>query len=330
MRGTQALGALVVGWAVFFNGAAIVAAAKAEACVMFPAKNTLINKFSDEPDGHRAAALANLLEVGIFIDGIPVRREAFVGAVLAAAGMPMMEWRWGRTVGHVRRLSQERAGRAGSKNDCADRASERAVSSFRVHGNGNLADQESCKPRCFGERDCGEPVYCLRITEASAEENPCSDLPYDARTVSVVLHAEAEEQLARSVPPLVAVMDRLFDQHVWSIQGGVSDFPRSLRDISLANVHSPLEESEGGGQTCGNCRDEISDLETGPEVARRWNWHAVVLPVGVFLVLGGMACAVLSEKCRNGALRRVLLIFGGVALCGAPIAVLIGWATGFA
>jgi hypothetical protein len=55
------------------------------------------------------------------------------------------------------------------------------------------------------------------------------------------------------------------------------------------------------------------------------NIHALVLPLVLVLAFGGGVCAILADKISNKQLRCILLVYAAVALCGAPIFVIIGW-----
>ena len=163
------------------------------------------------------------------------------------------------------------------------------------------------------------------MIKAVTQENLCLNLPYDGGARSVVLQLKPEEEVACAVTPRITIMKGTFDQNVWSIQSRVSDVSRSLRDISLTYVNAPLEECENSGKTCRDRNNNIGDLEPDPEVTRRWNLYALVLPAALLSVFVGLTCAVLSDKVHAKAAQRTLLGIGIAALCEAPLAALIGW-----
>ena len=60
-----------------------------------------------------------------------------------------------------------------------------------------------------------------------------------------------------------------------------------------------------------------------PDVS--WDIHSLVLPLVLVVAVCGGICAVLADTISNKRLRCLALVCAAVALCGAPLFVIIGW-----
>jgi hypothetical protein len=161
-------------------------------------------------------------------------------------------------------------------------------------------------------------------TTSSAENGSRVNVVDDGRAGPVIgQFIEEKGPLSTAFAPFAEVVADEFEENMRSAQTGKGNFAGLFQNFGLSSIDSPLQGRETRGDCGRDSDDNIGYLESGPQVG--WNIHTLVLPAVLFLVLGGMTCLSFVDKIPNRILRCLVLIYGAIALCGAPVFALIGW-----
>jgi hypothetical protein len=177
--------------------------------------------------------------------------------------------------------------------------------------------------RCWELLDYVCPLILAKIWPSA--ENSTSDYMVDDRGTRAVICKLINEKwvISPAFPPVTKIMEDEFEEDVRSAQTGQGNLAGIFQNFSLASVYSPLQKSKTRGESSSHSYDNVGYLEPSPEVGRKI--HSLLLPVGLVLVYGGMTMAIVADEISKKWLRYILFVCGGIAACGAPILIVIGW-----